>query len=92
MAYRVLALTIAAAVPGFRHACEGALSGGTSLFSLETHLCWEENGDRPQDLSLSCRYRPAPAPPGVCRHFGAFNSTAARPARGDGHGIRSGTK
>lgn len=86
---------------GFRHAREGALSGGTSLFSLETHLCWEENGDRPQDLSLSAscrcagrrgRYRPPPAPPGACRHFGAFNSTAARPARGDGQGIRSGTK
>ena len=27
--------------PGFRHAREGALSGGTSLFSLETHLCWK---------------------------------------------------
>ena len=86
---------------GFRHAREGALSSGTSLFSLETHLCWEENGDRPQDLSLSAscrcagrrgRYRPPPAPPGACHHFGAFNSTAARPARGDGQGIRSGTK
>jgi hypothetical protein len=43
--------------PGFRHAREGALSGGTSLFSLETHLCWEENGDRPQDLSLSASCR-----------------------------------
>src|SRR6202048_483866 len=43
--------------PGFRHAREGALSSGTSLFSLETHLCWEKNGDRPQDLSLSASCR-----------------------------------